>query len=256
MNRFGFFLVLLVAASVGLLALTQAPRAQERVQTDFTPRQEEQIEALVRQYILTNPEIISEAVAELQRRKVSEALASYRPQLEVPFPGAEAGNPEGDVTIVEFFDYRCPYCRKSHQDLKRLIAEDRNLRVIYRELPILDQPNAEPLSRRASLAALAAARQGRYNELHNALFTLPGRITQESLVAATRSVNLDEKRLAADMNHADLEAELNKNLQLAANLGLTGTPTYVIGDQIISGAVDYQTLKDAIAKARTAKAGK
>lgn len=257
MNKFGLSLVLLVATSIGLLALTQAPRAQERrVRTDFTPAQERQIGELVRQYILDHPEIIPEAVAELQRREVARTLASYREALQTPFPGAEAGNPNGDVILVEFFDYRCPFCRKSHNDLKRLIKEDPNLRVIYRDLPILDQQGSEPLSRRAALASLAAARQGRYNELHDALFTLPGRLTQEALVAAVRRSGLDEDRLAADMTDPALEQELNKNLQLGGNLGLTGTPTYIIGDQIISGAVEYDTLKQAIAKARSGKGGK
>lgn len=256
MNKFGFSLVLLLAAGVGLLALTPAPRAQDRVQTDFTPQQEQQIGALVRQYILDHPEIIPEAVAELQRREVVKMLDTYRDALEQPFPGAEAGNPKGDVVLVEFFDYRCPYCRKSHQDVKRLIENDPNLRVIYRDLPILDQEGTEPLSRRAALAALAAARQGKYNALHDALFTLPGRLTRESLVAAVRKSGVNESRLASDMADPALEQELNKNLQLGANLGLTGTPTYVIGDQIISGAISYDDLKDAVAKARAAKAKK
>ncbi|MCH8685567.1 DsbA family protein [Pedomonas mirosovicensis] len=258
MNRIGVSLVLLVAVGAGLLALTPVPRAEAegRVKTDFTPQQEQQIEALVRQYILEHPEIIPEAVAELQRREVVKVLETYRADIETPFPGAEAGNPKGDVILVEFFDFRCPFCRKSHSDLKRLIKEDPNLRVVFRDLPILDREGAEPLSRRAAIAALAAAKQGRYYDLHDALFSAPGRMTQETLVTAVREAGLDEKRLAADMNDADIEQEIAKNLQLAGNLGLSGTPTYVIGDQIISGAVDYNDLKEAVAKARAAKAGK
>ena len=256
MNKFGLILVLLVTTGVGLVALTQAPHAQDRVKTSFTPAQEQQIGELVRQYILDNPEIIPEAVAELQRREVARTLETYRQALQTPFPGAEAGNPRGDVTIVEFFDYRCPYCRKSHNDLKRLIREDPNLRVIYRDLPILDQQGSEPLSRRAALASLAAARQGRYNELHDALFSQPGRLNQASLVAAVRKSGLNESRLATDMADPALEQELNKNLQLGGNLGLTGTPTYIIGDQIISGAVEYDTLRQAVAKARSGKGSK
>ncbi|HEY4548439.1 MAG TPA: DsbA family protein [Pedomonas sp.] len=256
MNKIGLSFVLLIAMGVGLLALTPAPRAQERVQTDFTPAQEKQIGSLVRQYILDHPEIIPEAVAELQRREVVKMLSNYREALQTPFPGAEAGNPKGDVILVEFFDYRCPFCRKSHNDLKRLIKEDANLRVVYRDLPILDQEGSEPLSRRAALASLAAARQGKYNELHDALFSLPGRLTQEALVAAVRQSGVNEQRLAADMADPALEQELNKNLQLGGNLGLTGTPTYIIGDQIISGAVDYENLKQAIAKARAGKNAK
>ena len=252
MKRIGVSLVLLVAVGAGLLALTPAPRAESgaRVKTDFTPEQEKQIEALVRQYILEHPEIIPEAVAELQRREVAKVLASYRDQLETPFPGALAGNPNGDVTLVEFFDFRCPYCRKSHSDLKQLIASDPNLKVVYRDLPILDQQGSEPLSRRAALMALAAARQGRYTEMHDAIFNVPGRVTQEKLVEAARKAGVDEKRLAKDMNDPALQQELNKNLQLGGNLGLSGTPTYIIGDQIISGAVSLDDLKDAIAKAR------
>ena len=257
MKRIGVSLVLLVAAGAGLFALTPAPRAESggRVKTDFTPAQEKQIDALGRQYILDHPEIIPEAVTELQRREVVKVLNSYRDQIETPFPGAVAGNPKGDVTLVEFFDFRCPYCRRSHAVMKELIASDPNLKVVYRDLPILDQQGAEPLSRRAALMALAAARQGRYLEMHDAIFSVEGRVTQEKLVAAARKAGVNEKRLATDMNDRSLEQELNKNLQLGGTLGLSGTPTYIIGDQIISGAVSIDDLRDAIAKTRSSRTG-
>lgn len=257
MTRTGVSLFLLAAVGIGLTALTAAPRAESgaRVRTDFTPEQEKQIEALVRQYILQHPEIIPEAVAELQRREVVKVLETYRKDIETPFPGAVAGNPQGDVTLVEFFDFRCPYCRRSHASLKELIASDANLRVIYRDLPILDQPGTEPLSRRAALMALAAGRQGRYLQMHDAIFSIEGRITQEKLVAAARKAGVNERRLAEDMNDPALEQELNKNLQLGGALGFSGTPTYIVGDQIISGAVDPDELRNAIAKARSARNG-
>lgn len=250
MKRFSASLVLLLGISAGLLALTPAPRAEAPVKTDFTPRQQKQIEALIRQYILTHPEIIPEAIAELQRREAAKILANYRRDIETPFPGAETGNPNGDVTLVEFFDFRCPYCRKAHQDIARLVAEDPNLRVVFREFPVLDR-EGDDLSRQAATAALAAAKQGRYYTFHSQLFSSPGRLTRETLVAAVRKAGLDENRLVTDMSAKDVEQEISNNLELGRNLGLSGTPTYIIGDRVISGAVDYEELKKAIAEARS-----
>lgn len=254
MKKFGAFLSLLLAAAVGLFALTQTPRAAQNgaVQTDFTLRQQQQIEALVRQYILQHPEIIPEAITELQRREAVKILDSYRQDIETPFPGTVAGNPDGDVTIVEFFDFRCPYCRQAAMDVQRLIDEDAGIRVIYRDFPVLDR-GGEPLSRRAALAALAAARQGKYVDFYKRLFDLPGRLSQELLVATVRGAGLDERQAVRDMESAELAAEVDKNLQLGRNLGLSGTPSYIIGDQIISGAVGYDALKAAVARARAGR---
>lgn len=251
MQRFSFYLSLLMMAAVGLFILTPAPKAsQVTAISSINAKDRKALEALIHDYILENPEIIPQAIAELQRREANKLLSSYRSDIETPFPGAVAGNPQGDVTLVEFFDYRCPYCKQAYKDVDRLIADDPNLRVVFREFPVLDG-EGEPLSRRAALASLAAARQGKYIAFHDRLFGISGRLTQELLVASVREIGLDERRLADDMSSPTLNAEVDKNLDLGRTLGLSGTPSYIIGNQIISGSVGYDALKAAIAKARS-----
>jgi protein-disulfide isomerase len=223
--------------------------------TAFSSTQQQEVGQLVHAYLLANPEIIPQAIQQLQKNEARKVLANIRDDLERGAPGAVAGNPDGDVTLVEFFDFRCPYCRQAHSELTTLIQEDPNLRVVFRDFPVLDRDGAEPLSMRAALAALAAGRQGRYNEVRNALFEAPGRLTQETLVQAVRKSGADERKIAADMESRDLKAELEKNYQYARILGFNGTPSYVIGDQIIPGAVGVDALREAIREARAERRG-
>lgn len=208
------------------------------------------IEKIVHDYILEHPEIIPEAMTRLQNREVTQLLESNRKEIETPFASAAAGNPKGDVSLVVFFDYACPYCRQGHKDVARLVAEDKGIRVVYRDFPVLS-----PASEEAAMAALSAAQQGRYETFHNAMFDAPGKVAHERTVAMVRTAGLDEMRTAKDLESPALKAEIKKNLELGRALGLTGTPSYVVGDSILSGAVGYDALKQAVAKAREAKAG-
>lgn len=208
------------------------------------------IEKIVHDYILDHPEIIPEAMTRLQNREVTQLLESNRDEIEKPFAGAAAGNPKGDVSLVVFFDFACPYCRQGHKDVARLAAEDKGLRIIYRDFPVLS-----PASEEAAMAALSAAQQGRYERFHNAMFENPGKVAHERTVAMVRTAGLDEMRTAKDLESPALKAEIKKNLELGRALGLTGTPSYVVGDTILSGAVGYDALKEAVAKAREVKAG-
>ncbi len=205
------------------------------------------IEKIVRDYILANPEIIPEAMTRLQSREASRMLASNREEIETPFAGASAGNPKGDVSLVVFFDFACPYCKQGSQDVAKLLAEDKNLRIIYRDFPVLS-----PASEEAAMAALSAAQQGRYMRFHDAMFDGQGRVTRERTVATVRKAGLDESRTARDLTAAPLKAEIKKNLDLGRALGLSGTPSYIVGDRVLSGAVGYEALKAAVAEARAA----
>ena len=207
------------------------------------------IEAIVREYILSHPEIIPEAINGLQGREVTKLITNNRKEIETPFAGAYAGNPKGDAVLVVFFDYACPYCKAAHADVERLIAEDKQLKIVFRDFPVLGDPSTE-----AAMASLSAAGQGRYLAFHNNLFEAPGRITHEKTVATVRAAGLNEIRTARDLNAAALKTEIKKNLDLGRALGLTGTPSYVVGDRILSGAVGYEALKEAVAQARAAKA--
>lgn len=208
------------------------------------------IEKIVHDYILEHPEIIPEAMTRLQNREVTQLLERNRKEIETPFAGAVAGNPQGDVSLVVFFDYACPYCRQGHKDVARLMAEDKGLRVVYRDFPVLS-----PASDEAAMAALSAAQQGRYERFHNTMFESPGKVTHERTVAMVRNAGLDEMRTAKDLTSPALQAEIKRNLDLGRALGLTGTPSYVVGNTILSGAVGYDKLKEAVAAARKAEVG-
>ena len=183
------------------------------------PTDKAAIERIVHDYILAHPEIIPEAINGMQSRDVAKLLRDNRAEVETPFPGAVAGNPHGDVTLVEFFDYACPYCRAAHADVQRLIATDPYLRVVYRDFPVLSEGSGE-----AALAALSAAKQGKYAAFHDRMFETPGKVERERIVALVRAAGLDERRTAADFTDPRLKAEIKKNIDLGRALGLTGTP--------------------------------
>jgi len=203
------------------------------------------IERIVRDYILANPEIIPEAMTRLQSREATRMLASNRQEIETAFPGAMAGNPQGDVALVVFFDYACPFCRQGARDVGRLINEDPKLKVVFRDFPVLS-----PESEVAAMASLSAASQGKYLSFHDAMFKDGARVTRDRTLAVVRTAGLDERRTSGDLTAASLKAEIKRNLDLGRALGLTGTPSYIIGDRVLSGAVGYEALKGAIAEAR------
>lgn len=202
-----------------------------------------EIETVVRDYILRNPEIIQEAAIKLQSREIGKVVGANRAAFETPYKNAFAGNPGGDVTLVEFFDYACGYCRQSVAVVDRLIAEDKSLRVVYREFPVLG-PDSDAAAR-ASLAAAAAP--GKYSAFHHALFAA-GRPDPTTLarVAAANGVSVPTQS-------PEIAAELDQNAQLAAAIGVRGTPAFIVGDQVFPAAVPYDTLKQAIADARAGR---
>lgn len=210
----------------------------------MSPAQRKATEALVRAYILENPEIITDAVAILQQRDVAKRLAAAGNQIAKAFPGAEAGNPTGDVTIVEFTDYNCGFCRASVPDVQRLLKSDGNIRLVYRELPILSQS-----SRDAALWALAAARQGKHKAFHDALFA-GGPADAANIAAAARTAGLDVAAAQAFAASPQANQEIERNLAFMQQIGFNGTPTFIIGDQILEGALGYDALKRAVEKAR------
>lgn len=236
----------LLTAGVAVLAgVFMAGRAFGDPAANVAPKDRAAIEAIVRSYILEHPEIIPEAMAGMESRTTAKAIAANRKALETPFAGAVAGDPQGDVRLVVFFDYACPYCKAASGDVQKLIADDKRLKVVFRDFPVLGEP-----SNAAALASLAAAKQGKYVAFHDALFAGSGRLSNERATAAAQSVGLDAKRLNADMAAADVKAEIGRNLDLGRSLQLTGTPTYIVGDRILSGAVGYDALKAAVAEAR------
>ncbi len=199
------------------------------------------IEAVVRDYILSHPEIIPEAMTKLQERESSKRLAGQRARLETPFAGAWAGAKDPDATLVMFTDYSCGYCRASVPDVERLLAEDKKLRIVWRELPILG-----PGSDQAARAGLSAAKQGRYMAFHRAMFAA-GPPSAAKVAQVSKAAGLSAG------GGADIEREISDNIELARALQLSGTPAFVVGDRLLNGAVGYEALKKAIAEARAKK---
>lgn len=202
------------------------------------------IEQIVHDYILQHPEIIPEAIEKLQARRMANNISASREAIETPFAGAWEGNAKADVTVVEFFDYACGYCRASLPDLAKLVAEDKGLKIVYRELPILSDESAE-----AAKVSLLAAERGQYMSFHRALYE-GGQITRESILAAASKVGIDKAAAESAIRNEKYDAEIQSNIAIAQKLQATGTPTFVVGDQVLNGAVGYDALKKAVAAAR------
>lgn len=242
-------LLLTAGAVFAVLRTSYESGGQESAAAAVPAAERTRMEAVIRDYLLNHPEIIPEAVKRLQDRQVSDLIAANRETIETPFEGAWAGAKNGDVVLVEFFDYACPYCRASVADVKRLLAEDKKLKVVWRDFPVLGENSHE-----AAMASLSAARQGRYQAFYDGMFA-SGRPDRASIIKAVRGAGLNEVQTGHDLDSAAFRTEISNNLELGRALGLTGTPSYVIGGQILNGAVGYDTLKAAVAKAREEKRG-
>lgn len=206
----------------------------------------------VRDYLLEHPEVIMEAVGRLEARtraaEESDAQAALKARADEVFrdPASPVGgNPAGDVTMAEFFDYNCPYCRRVAGPMRETMAADSKLRVVYKELPILG-----PNSLFAARAALAAHRQGRYVAFHDALMQVKGVADEATVLRIAAELGLDVERLKADMADPAIQSAIERNLKLAEALRLAGTPGFVIGEHILRGGTDAATLGNLIAKAR------
>ena len=207
-------------------------------------RERAAIEGLVRDYILAHPEILPEAMDRLRANGSVKQIAAQRDRIETPFAGAVLGNPQGTITLVQFTDYACGYCRQSVADVAALVAAHPDLRVVVRELPILS-----PASEQAARMALSAAGQGRYAAFHGAMFAGEKPATG-SITAAAQIAGVDAGLAAPVAASAEVTNELAGNIALAKELGITGTPAWVVGDKLLIGAVGRQALESAIAESR------
>ena len=195
---------------------------------------------LVRSGMLSDPAILNDTVDALRDQQYAPVLEAHRAALEKPFASSWKGSAKPDVTLVEFFDYACPYCKASNADVARLVAEDKGVRVVYRELPILG-----PDSVAAARLSMAASQAGRFNQFHDALYQIgkPGAETNARAAAAS-GIGAEPRP------DPRAEEELKRNFDLAGKLGATGTPLFIVGDRVLNGAVGYEQLKAAVAKAR------
>ncbi|WP_339635330.1 DsbA family protein [uncultured Sneathiella sp.] len=206
----------------------------------------------VRGYLLSNPQVLHEVIAELKKQ---DEIASAKQQKEMMTTLAAdlkndgysyvAGNPDGDVTIVEFFDYRCGYCKKSFPDLMKTVEEDGNIRLVLKEFPILG-----PESILASQAAIAAIEQDKYMELHTALMTSRGGLSIDRIRTLATDVGIDVEKLEVDMQADEVRETVEKNYRLAKQLGIDGTPAFVINEEFIPGLISGAEMKQIVAEVR------
>lgn len=241
----------------GFLAVSSPALAQSSASatSSFSPAQRTEIVTLLRQALKEDPSILRDAMASLQAseeqtRRTAQSSA-ITTQHDALFGNAEdpvKGNPKGDVTLVEFFDARCGYCKRLHPEMAALLRADPGVRVILKDLPILG-----PQSVVASRALLASQRQGKYVAYQNALMNLRGEPTDAALKVEAEKLGIDWAKLQRDMQDPALLARLQANVSLAQNLGIEGTPALVIGNTLVPGAVDLATLTQLVADARSGK---
>ena len=216
------------------------------------PASRRELEGIVRDYLLKNPETIAEALRGLQLRQQVEEQQRTRQTVVAKQEGLlrdpdspVAGNPGGDVTVVEFFDYRCGYCRAVAGTVAQLVSGDPGVRLVYKELPILG-----PESVMAAQAALAARAQGKYSQLHEALMKVSGPLGWDVVARIAAGVGLDVDRLKRDMQAPEASAAIERNRALARELGISGTPAFVVGNEVAAGALDVARLKALVTRAR------
>ena len=232
--------------AAGLLLLAPPVSAET-----FSPAQKAEIVAILRDALKQDPTILRDAVAALQNddgeqeKAVSRAAIADAKAALIAVDDPIAGNPRGSVTIVEFFDVRCSYCKKLEPAMMALLAGDRDVRLIYKDLPILGPPSVL-----GSKAAMAAQKQNAYEKMREAMMKLPPDITRVAIEAEARKLGLDAARLLHDMDDPSIQARIDANLRLAQQLSIQGTPAMVIGGELLPGAVDAAELKRAVAEAR------
>ena len=238
---------IIVAFSIVLFGFSQTIAQTAAEVRPLSQTQKEFVETTIREYLLNHPSIIREAMQALQIKEEKEKqeraannLNSAKKSLFSDSDTPTAGNPHGDVSIAVFFDYNCGHCKKSLPALKELLAKDSSLRIVYKELPILG-----PQSLLAARAALAAHRQGKYVEFHNALIE-SGEINDDAIKSIAERLGLNFATLQKDMNDPKISESLNNNFLLANALEINGTPAYIVGEQIIPGAIDSDSLSKIV----------
>ena len=239
----------LFGALVALVLMAPLASAQE---TSIAPQQKTEIEKIVHDYLIAHPEVVKEAIQALQAKeeqsKADAQTMAVRQNKDAIFNDPDApvaGNSMGDVTVVEFFDYKCPYCKAVSAPLQQLLEADKGVRLVLKEFPILGQDSIL-----AAQAALAATNQGKYWAFHQALMEHRGTFDMATIKTIAAKVGLDPAKLEADMDSDKIKPMISGNHKLAQTLNISATPTFIIGDQVVEGAVPLDQLKDLIKKAR------
>jgi protein-disulfide isomerase len=223
-------------------------------QARFSPDQKQQIEEIIKDYLIANPEIFLEVQTALEEKmekdqaaKLKVAIADNAAEIYRAADASVAGNTGGDITVVEFFDYNCGYCKRGLADVIKLVDSDPNVRVVFKELPILSKGSEE-----AARVALAAKKQGKYWEMHRALLEAKGHVNEATALRLAETLGLDMEKLKADMASPEVAAEVARSEALAKKMGVNGTPHFLVGDRAIPGAPEdlYQQLSNNVQELR------
>ncbi|UVK53255.1 DsbA family protein [Mesorhizobium sp. AR02] len=246
---------LLLAALAGWFLLNAGFPGAQRPAFAAGEMSQDQFDQRIHDYILAHPEVLVQALQSLDDRQREAEAAQAKQVLKARaddiFRDKQSpigGNADGNVTLVEFFDYNCPYCRQMAPIMDQAAADDPQLKIVYKEFPILG-----PDSMFAAKAALASERQGKYGAFHKALFGSKTRVTESVVLKIAAEAGLDVARMKTDMQQPDIQALIDRNTELAQALRITGTPGFVVGDQIFPGATDLETMKKLIRQARAGK---
>lgn len=240
-----------VAAVAGALYAAQPAQAADEA---FTPAQKEAMGAFISEYLVSHPEAVVNALeayqanrAQIEQKQFMESFAKHKETLAKD-TSPIAGNPKGDITIVEFFDYNCGYCKKAVEDVMKLLETDKNLKVVFKDMPILS-----PASQEAARWALAADKQGKYYEYHVALMKDQNQKNKAEFESLAKKLGLDVEKMSKDADSKEVREAIEKNLNMARDLGIRGTPGFIIGDTMAPGYLGYDAMKAAVDQARAAK---
>jgi len=253
MNNRGHSLMIAVCATVIGLALPATPARA------LTDADKGAVEAIVKDYLLNNPEVLRDALDVLEKRQAAEeatkqkAVIASNAKLIFESPrGPSFGNPKGDVTLVEFFDYNCGYCKHAMGDVMQLAKDDPKLKVVFKELPVLGPGSLE--AAKVAIAVRMQDKNNKYVEFHRRLLGGRGEANKERALAAAKDTGFDLAQIEKDMKSSEVDETLKESAKLAQDLGVNGTPTFVVADELIMGALGYDALKSKIDSAR--KCGK
>jgi protein-disulfide isomerase len=235
-----------------VLLLVIAAGAVPALASEFTDSQKQELGVFIHDYLMKNPEVLRDALQELDRRQTQADAAARKEALTEKAAAVfhedgdlVGGNPKGKITVVEFFDYNCGYCRKAFPDVMKMIGGDKDIRLVMKEFPILG-----PGSTYAARAALASRKQGKYWEYHLAMMRHEGRIDEATADEVADSIGLDVNKLKADMKSDEVEQVISRNIDLAERLNIQGTPAFIIDETIIPGAIGYDGLTAAVKQVR------
>ena len=246
---------ILSAAGAALLMLAAPVRAEE-----FSARQKSEIEAIIKDYLVSHPEVLQEAMSELEKRQAAAEVEKTRSYISnnaaTLFNSPRQvvlGNPSGNVTMVEFFDYNCSYCKHAMADMLGLLKSDPNLRIILKEFPVLGPGSVE--AAKVAVAVRMQAKDGaKYLEFHQKLLGGRGQADKARALAAAKETGFDVAQIESDLASPEIAASLEESLKLGEQLGLNGTPSYIVGSDVVVGAVGLDALRGKISTARCGKA--